>query len=574
MARYFDPQGRAIALGKELGSGGEGAVYEIAGDTRRVAKIYHQPATPEKAEKLRSMAELASIDLTAIASWPLEVVCEGSRNRVRGIVLPRIDNHDEVHKLYSPAHRKIEYPDKDWSFLAHVAMNCCAAFDAIHAKGHVIGDVNQGNVLVSQRGTVFLIDCDSFQVHARGRRFSCDVGVPQFTPPELQGQNFRGLARSVNHDRFGLALVIFHLLLMGRHPFAGRYLGKGDMPIEQAIAEFRYAFSRHAAKLEMAAPPNTLPIDHVTPRLAPLFERAFGRGGEQPDTRPSAAEWHAALSAELSELQRCEADRGHRFAAGVKQCPWCALMLDGAPNFFLSVTFRAATPALLEVTPALKALWAEIATVPRPVSAVPPQPRAVSVQPAPPPPAIESAQSLAAMVGAVALASLVASAGMLEWPQVGYVSLPMFGVFALWWTGLFLASGHRPERNRRAKVLRARRGQLRQLHTGWHMVSSRRHAVPQVAEGTGHGPRTDRQAEGPARRRTAQAEPRDDRPAAGGLSAEQVHFRLQDREHQRGAQGDAGFVRHRDGLRHRIQPRAGRAGPGAAGDEHPVRLAY
>jgi len=56
MAKYFDARGRPIALGKELGSGGEGAVFEIAGDARRVAKIYHRPASAEKAEKLRAMA--------------------------------------------------------------------------------------------------------------------------------------------------------------------------------------------------------------------------------------------------------------------------------------------------------------------------------------------------------------------------------------------------------------------------------------------------------------------------------------------------------------------------------------
>ena len=95
-----------------------------------------------------------------------------------------------------------------------ISMNCAAAFDAIHSKSHVIGDVNQGNVLVSQRGTVFLIDCDSFQVSAHGKLFLCEVGVPQFTPPELQGRNFRGIQRTANHDRFGLALIIFHLLFM------------------------------------------------------------------------------------------------------------------------------------------------------------------------------------------------------------------------------------------------------------------------------------------------------------------------------------------------------------------------
>jgi DNA-binding helix-hairpin-helix protein with protein kinase domain len=469
MARYYDPQGRPVTLGKELGSGGDGAVYEIAGDPRRVAKIYHHPVAASKAEKLRSMAELASIDLTTFASWPLEVLTQGGSDRVLGIVLPRINDHGEIHKLYSPAHRKIDYPDKDWSFLAHVAMNCAAAFDAIHAKSHVIGDVNQGNVLVSRRGTVFLIDSDSFQVSARGRKYLCDVGVPQFTPPELQGRNFRGLERTANHDGFGLALLIFHLLVMGRHPFAGRYLGRGDMPIERAIAEFRYAFSGTAARLEMAAPPHTLPLERLAPRLAPLFERAFSRGSERPDARPSAADWHAALSAELAELASCDVDRGHRFPTAVRNCPWCELMFAGAPNFFLSVTFRLATPAVLEVAPAQAALWAEITSVPAPrATPLPPPPAAVSrISPTPAPPAIESARSLTMMVKVVALASLLAMCGMLVWRESGYVTVPLFGVFAAWWLVLFLTSGDRPERNRRRRMQRARRGQLRQLQAAW-----------------------------------------------------------------------------------------------------------
>ncbi len=188
MSQYFDPQGRAIALGKLLGSGGEGAVFEIVGDAHRVAKIYHRPATPEKAEKLRAMAQLAADELTAFASWPLAVLATRGGG-VQGIILPRVSSHAEIHNLYSPAHRKIAYPDKDWSFLLHVAMNCAAAFDAIHGRGHVIGDVNQGNLLVSTRGTVFLIDCDSFQVNTPAKAYLCEVGVPQFTPPELQGRH-------------------------------------------------------------------------------------------------------------------------------------------------------------------------------------------------------------------------------------------------------------------------------------------------------------------------------------------------------------------------------------------------
>ena len=60
--------------------------------------------------------------------------------------MPRVEEHDEIHTLYSPAHRKVTFPHADWSFLIRAARNCAVAFDVIHACGHVIGDVNQGGI--------------------------------------------------------------------------------------------------------------------------------------------------------------------------------------------------------------------------------------------------------------------------------------------------------------------------------------------------------------------------------------------------------------------------------------------
>jgi DNA-binding helix-hairpin-helix protein with protein kinase domain len=61
---------------------------------------------------------------------------------------------------------------------------------------------------------------------------------------------------------------------------------------------------------------------------------------------------------------------------------------------------------------------------------------------------------------------------MLVFPPIGYISLPIFAVFSLWWLVMFLASGHRPERHRRRKTLRARRARLRGLQTSWHAAHS------------------------------------------------------------------------------------------------------
>jgi DNA-binding helix-hairpin-helix protein with protein kinase domain len=62
---------------------------------------------------------------------------------------------------------------------------------------------------------------------------------------------------------------------MGRHPFSGVFRGKGDMPIEKAIAELRYAFGRNAALKLMEPPPNAVTPAILPESLAGRFERAF-----------------------------------------------------------------------------------------------------------------------------------------------------------------------------------------------------------------------------------------------------------------------------------------------------------
>jgi DNA-binding helix-hairpin-helix protein with protein kinase domain len=300
----------------------------LPGHPQYVAKVYHKPST-QKAEKLSAMARDASPDLLKVAAWPAATLHSARRGPVVGFVMPKVTGHEEVHKLYGPAHRRKTFPKEDWAFLIHTAMNSAIAFDAVHSRNYVIGDVNQSNILVSPQAMVYLIDCDSFQVCSNGRLFPCEVGVAQYTPPELQDSNFRQVVRTSNHDRFGLAVLIFHLLFMGRHPFAGRFQGSGEMPLERAIKEFRFAYARWAGGAQMAPPPFALALDVLPPDLANLFDRSFRPGSEAKNTRPTAAEWRAALSDLQNHLKVCPADPGHKIPRHLGKCPWCEIMRAG-----------------------------------------------------------------------------------------------------------------------------------------------------------------------------------------------------------------------------------------------------
>src|SRR5262249_49127246 len=234
MPSFADTSGQPIHVGARLGAGGEGSVHEIDGRPDTVAKIYHKPLTPERAQKILAMASLSSPGLQQATAWPSGIILADGHTP-HGLLMPRVAGCKDIHKLYSPKSRKSEFPAADFRFLLSVAANVARAFGVVHQNQCVIGDVNHGSITVAQNATVKLIDCDSFQLAVNGHTYLCEVGVPTFTPPELQGRPFHGVVRTSNHDNFGLAVLIFHLLFMGRHPFAGRYLGRGDMPIETAI---------------------------------------------------------------------------------------------------------------------------------------------------------------------------------------------------------------------------------------------------------------------------------------------------------------------------------------------------
>jgi DNA-binding helix-hairpin-helix protein with protein kinase domain len=356
-----------LTLGKLLNRGGEGGVYEVVGQPSLVAKVYLKDIAPERAEKLRTMTQLLTPKLAALTAWPHDVLYS-SEGKVTGFLMPKVDAHD-VHQVYGPKSRLQHFPQADWRMLVRTALNTARAFAVVHEAGILVADVNHGGVMVSADATVRLIDCDSFQFSAGAKTFLCEVGVEDFTPPELQGKAFRGIVRTANHDNFGLAVLIFRLLMLGRHPFAGKHLGKGDLSLGEAIAKCKYAYACERATTQMAPPPASPPVLAAGQEIAELWERAFSPGGMQQRGRPTAEQWVLALQKLEANFAKCSSHGGHYFARGAA-CPWCAIQLGtGASPFSLPA---GAGPSVHARGPfSLEMVWAQITSVPSPPSAQP-----------------------------------------------------------------------------------------------------------------------------------------------------------------------------------------------------------
>ncbi|UXC19966.1 helix-hairpin-helix domain-containing protein [Comamonas squillarum] len=328
-----DSTGRQLRLGRELGKGGEGSVFELPDLPKQAAKLYHKPLDLKKQAKLSFMARSSNQELEQFTAWPQTTLHETAGGPVVGFVMPKMSSRAELHMVYGPAHRKKDYPRYGWDFLLFVARNVASCVDVVHRQGHVLGDVNQSSFMAAKDSTVVLIDTDSFQVSANGTMHMCEVGVAYFTPPELQGTtSFKTVPRTQNHDNFGLALLIFHLLFGGRHPYAGVPLAKGaGDALESDIQAMRYAYARDAQRRGIGVPPRSYPIDLLPPSAEALMHAAFTEQGASGQ-RPTARQWVNALDEIRKSLLRCSKTKTHAYPDHLTTCPWCVMANDPFPD--------------------------------------------------------------------------------------------------------------------------------------------------------------------------------------------------------------------------------------------------
>lgn len=319
-----------VTVAELIGKGGEGEVYAIKGRSDQAVKIYNASLRTKRENKVRAMVGGGLAVKTDLVAYPGEVVTD-HRGNFLGFVMRLVSGYRPLHELYSPKSRQRHFPKTDYRFIVHSALNVARAVGKVHETGCVIGDLNHSGVLVAQDATVALIDADSFQFTLNGRSYPCVVGVPDFTPPELHGKNLLSVQRTIEHDNFGLAVAIFHLLFMGRHPYAGRYNGP-DISMGDAIAQNRFAFSlTRRAATKTTPPPGALTLDMFPDAIAGALENAFGLN---PSARPNALDWVNALRKLEGSINHCSNVKTHYYPSNSKSCTWCKLTANSGFDMF------------------------------------------------------------------------------------------------------------------------------------------------------------------------------------------------------------------------------------------------
>lgn len=319
-----------VSVAELIGKGGEGEVYSIKGRSGLAVKIYKSELRAKREDKVRAMVGEGLAVKTDLIAYPDEVVADGKGNFL-GFVMRLVSGYRPLHELYSPKSRMCHFPEANYRFLIRAALNVARAVGTVHQTGCVIGDLNHSGILVAPDSTVALIDADSFQFHLNGTSYPCVVGVPDFTPPELHGKNLAAVERTITHDNFGLAVAIFHLLFMGKHPYAGIHKGP-ETSMGEDIAHHRFAYSQiRQAQTQTKPPPGALTLDLFPDTISKTFEDAFGLTAS---ARPSPLDWVHALTKLESSLSRCSKVRTHYYPSPAKACVWCKLTAKSGLDLF------------------------------------------------------------------------------------------------------------------------------------------------------------------------------------------------------------------------------------------------
>lgn len=331
MAVYTNRDAQTITTAAEVGRGGEGVIYRVEGRNDLVAKIYH-PAlrTYTRQAKLTAMVTQPPPDgyrtlappHVALA-WPTDLLFEA--DAFAGFLMPHIERSPNLIALFNPQLRHQRYPHVDHRFLYRSAQNLATVLAALHSRGHVVGDLNQKNILVKGNALVTLVDTDSFQIRDRyDHCFRCGVGVPDYTPPELQGQALGTIDRQPYHDCFGLSVLLFQLLMEGYHPFTGRPLTPALREIDQlslhCMQQGWFPYSNNRA---VQPPPAAPPFTWLTPEIRRLFLQSFLVGYREPLRRPTAATWATALARAEAMLIQCARCPNHWYGNHLDECPLC-----------------------------------------------------------------------------------------------------------------------------------------------------------------------------------------------------------------------------------------------------------
>lgn len=235
----YDPNKNPVVFKPNdiLASGGEGTVYDLPMfQGKYVAKIF-KPETLNKQEKMKDIRARIS-DMLQLEknnglgqckwlAWP-RMALFNAKGEVIGYLMNKVTGVSFRSLGGGPAQVTKCFPRWDRMKLYQTALDFVKKIKKLADNGIYVNDFNPNNFLVDAQCEVAFIDCDSFQipsskggVHTTGTYFASMVA-----PELLNNKSLLAKPRTIEQVNFGTALIVYHLLMMGLHPYSYAVRGR------------------------------------------------------------------------------------------------------------------------------------------------------------------------------------------------------------------------------------------------------------------------------------------------------------------------------------------------------------
>lgn len=219
-----------LKLVKEVAQGGEGKIFLT--DNGLICKIYSsEKITINKYSKLELMVNNPVI-IKGVC-WPLDIILN-SHNEFVGYIMNKAEGKPLQNCLFIRPVLEKKFPDWKRLELVILAKTILKKIEELNKNNIILGDINPLNILIKNENEVFFVDTDSYQIE----NFPCPVGTVNFTAPEIQNKEFKNFLRTIEHEKFAIATLLFMILLPGKPPYSKQ--GGGDPQFNIKKQDFSY----------------------------------------------------------------------------------------------------------------------------------------------------------------------------------------------------------------------------------------------------------------------------------------------------------------------------------------------
>ena len=359
--------GRNFTLGRRLGGGSEGAVFDIDRDGFIAKLINTRNMSPADIEKVKKRLVWLRDDvgvgmkLKNNLAIPKAVLDEDL-----GYVMKKAVNYRSLNTyLRHPFGNAFADWCKNEYRLKKRLQICTMIFqtlEQIHISGLIFTDLSPNNIMVSsEEKNVVFVDTDNMR---RMEDAYCGVlGTPGYIAPEIYYQEDKKLREqrkncnmlddvlpgagkiSVDSDVFSAAVIAFQLLTL-QHPYEGDAAEEGTPDeLEKALrCEMDYILEVNGGN------PSTCNsfVKHFdegtlgTEKLRQLFTRTFVDGKHRPLLRPTALEFEEAFGEANDTILSCSSCSAERiFSPQNKNTCWnCGTVIESWYSLQIHAVFE------------------------------------------------------------------------------------------------------------------------------------------------------------------------------------------------------------------------------------------